>query len=107
MYKATFANNLIFELDDYETGFTAVVPYKPFEVVQIYFGTSTYDQNEKDVKVTLEGQLGVVGGTMGLFAGFSLLSGVEIVYFALKFVISTLLKIRGKIIHFKEFHKMF
>ena len=98
-YKATLAKNLIFEFDDYETGFTAVVPYSPLKVVQIYFGTSTYDKNEKDVKVTLEGQLGVVGGTMGLFAGFSLLSGVEIVYFVLKFVISTLVKIRENIMH--------
>ena len=99
-YKETFAKNLILKHDDYpETWSTLVVPYRPLEVVQIYFDTSTYDQNEKDVKVTLEGQLGVVGGTMGLFAGFSLLSGVEIVYFVLKFVISTLVKIRENIMH--------
>ena len=30
-------------------------------------------------------QLGVIGGTMGLFTGFSILSGIEIVYFAVKF----------------------
>ena len=54
------------------------------EVVHIYFDTATFDEIEKDVKVTLEGQLGVIGGTMGLLTGFSILSGVEIVYYALK-----------------------
>ena len=31
-------------------------------------------------------QLGLIGGTMGLFTGFSILSGIEIVYFASKFL---------------------
>ena len=57
-------------------------------MVQIYFDTATYDVIEKDVKVTLEAQLGLIGGTMGLFAGFSILSGVEIIYFACKFFMS-------------------
>jgi hypothetical protein len=56
--------------------------------VQIYFGTATYDKLGKDVKVTVEAQLGLIGGTMGLLTGFSLLSAVEIVYFAIKFVLS-------------------
>ena len=36
-------------------------------------------------QVTLVAQLGVIGGTMGLFTGFSILSGIEIIYFAAKF----------------------
>ena len=35
-------------------------------------------------KVTTEAQLGLIGGTMGLLTGFSILSGVEIVYFLLR-----------------------
>ena len=35
-------------------------------------------------QVTLVGQLGLIGGTMGLFTGFSILSGIEILYFAVK-----------------------
>ena len=35
--------------------------------------------------MTLIAQLGLIGGTMGLFTGFSILSGIEIVYFALSF----------------------
>ena len=38
-----------------------------------------------DFKVTLVGQLGLIGGTMGLFTGFSILSGIEIFYFTAKF----------------------
>ena len=40
------------------------------------------------VKVTTEAQLGLIGGTMGLLTGFSILSGVEIIYYLLKLVIS-------------------
>ena len=40
------------------------------------------------IKVTLEGALSLIGGTMGLLTGFSILSGVEIVYFLLKFFMS-------------------
>ena len=29
--------------------------------------------------------MGLIGGTMGLFTGFSILSGIEIIYYAAKF----------------------
>ena len=35
-------------------------------------------------EVTMEAQLGLIGGTMGLFTGFSILSAVEIIYFLLR-----------------------
>ena len=38
--------------------------------------------------MTTEAQLGLIGGTMGLLTGFSILSGVEIVYYLLKLVMS-------------------
>ena len=57
-------------------------------MVQIYFDTSTYDEIERDVKVTLEAQLGLIGGTMGLLTGFSILSGVEIIYYLGKLFMS-------------------
>ena len=56
------------------------------EVVEIYFGAATYDEIEKDVKVTLEAALGLIGGTMGLLTGFSILSGVEIIFYVIKFL---------------------
>ena len=39
-------------------------------------------------QVTLEAQLGLIGGTMGLLTGFSILSGVEIMYFLIKLIFS-------------------
>ena len=57
-------------------------------MIQIYFDTATFDEIEKDVRVTLEAQLGLIGGTMGLLTGFSILSGVEIIYFTIKLLIS-------------------
>ena len=53
-------------------------------MVQIHFDTATYDEIEKDKKITLEAQLGLIGGTMGLLTGFSILSGVEIIYFVFR-----------------------
>ena len=38
--------------------------------------------------MTTEAQLGLIGGTMGLLTGFSLLSGVEIIYFVVRFFLS-------------------
>ena len=64
----------------------AHIPHPPLKMFQIYFNTVTYDEIERDVKVTLEAQLGLIGGTMGLLTGFSILSGVEIIYFAIKFL---------------------
>ena len=43
---------------------------------------------EQDKKMTLEAQIGLIGGTMGLLTGFSILSGVEIIYFAIRFFAS-------------------
>ena len=79
-YKRSFAENLVFD----QNTKAANLSFAPLQVVQIYFDTATYDKIEKDQKVTLEAQLGVIGGTMGLLTGFSILSGVEIIYFALK-----------------------
>ena len=43
--------------------------FNSLQIFHIYYDTSTYDKVEKDVKVTMEGMLGVVGGTMGLLTG--------------------------------------
>ena len=61
--------------------------YNPLELISIYMDSSTFDQIEKDKKVTLETQLGVIGGTMGLLTGFSILSGIEIIYYICKLVV--------------------
>ena len=48
-------------------------------------GSATYDQIEYDLAFTMEGALGLVRGTMGLFSGFSVLSGVEIIFYLAKY----------------------
>ena len=40
------------------------------------------------MQVTTEAQLGLIGGTMGLLTGFSLLSGVEIIYYVVRFFLA-------------------
>ena len=52
--------------------------------VKIYFPTPTFEQIKNDAKANLETKLSAVGGTMGLLTGFSIISGVEIMYFATK-----------------------
>ena len=54
------------------------------EVVQIFFDTATFDNIERDKKIKLEGQLSLIGGTMGLLTGFSIISGVEIIFYFLR-----------------------
>ena len=58
------------------------------QVIQIYFDTAIYDEIERDVKVTIDAQLGLIGGTMGLLTGFSILSAVEIIYYLGKLIMS-------------------
>ena len=86
-----------------------MLEYAPLKAVYIFFDTATYDEIERDekvlfssphifviysvfimnamciyLKVTMEAQLGLIGGTMGLLTGFSILSGVEIIYYLLR-----------------------
>ena len=81
---------LLLNGNDYWNAFSpaATIKYAQLKLVQIYFDTATYDEIERDVKVTLEAQLGLIGGTMGLLTGFSILSGVEIIYYVIKFFMS-------------------
>ena len=51
------------------------------QLVQIYFDTATFDEVERDKKIKIEAQLSLIGGTMGLLTGFSIISGVEIIFF--------------------------
>ena len=64
--------------------------------VRIYFGTQTFDKIEKDRAAKFEDMLSAIGGTMGLLTGFSIISAVEILYFAATFIWN-LLKKKNKI----------
>ena len=56
------------------------------QLVQIFFDTATFDDVERDKKIKTEAQLSLIGGTMGLFSGFSIISGIEIIFFVAKFL---------------------
>ena len=51
-------------------------------VVRIFFDTPTFSRIIKEKSAKFVDQLSAIGGTMGLLTGFSIISGVEIVYFA-------------------------
>ena len=54
------------------------------ELVRIYFDATSFDQIKKDRSDTAIDKFSAIGGTMGLLTGFSIISGVEIVYFIIK-----------------------
>ena len=54
--------------------------------VRIYFDTPTLNIITKDRAAKFEDMLSAIGGTMGLLTGFSIISGVEILYFSVKFI---------------------
>ena len=56
-------------------------PPSTLQIVQIQFSTSMYEDIERDKKIKMEAQLSLIGGTMGLLSGFSIISGIEIVFF--------------------------
>ena len=60
--------------------------------VRIYFDTTTFDIITKDRAAKFVDMLSAIGGTMGLLTGFSIISAVEILYFAGKIVFSNITK---------------
>ena len=55
--------------------------------VRIYFDTQTFDKITKDRAAKFVDMMSAIGGTMGLLTGFSIISGVEILYFATKIIV--------------------
>ena len=64
--------------------------------VRIYFDTPTFDRITKDKSAKPADILSAIGGTMGLLTGFSIISGVEILYYAVMIAISVIKKNRNK-----------
>ena len=74
------------------------LPPSTLQLVQIYFDTATFDDIEREKKIKTEAQLSLIGGTMGLLTGFSIISSIEIIFFLFRFV-SCLL-----IVHVPDIH---
>ena len=66
--------------------------------MRIYFDTPTFDKIEKDRAAKFVDMLSAIGGTMGLLTGFSIISGVEILYFATKIAWNFIQNNKNKII---------
>ena len=64
--------------------------------VRIQFDTSTFDRITKDKAASFVDKFSAIGGTMGLLTGFSIISGVEIVYFVVKISVTYFKKFRSK-----------
>ena len=63
------------------------LPPSTLQLVEIYFDTATFDDIERDKKIKTEAQLSLIGGTMGLLTGFSIISGVEIIFFLFRYTL--------------------
>ena len=69
---------------------------KDLRFVRIYFDTPAFTKINKDRAAKFVDQLSAIGGTMGLLTGFSIISGVEIVYFAVKIAVGYFNNIRER-----------
>ena len=56
-----------------------------------FFTFQFWRQIVRDKKLKFEAQLSLIGGTMGLLTGFSIISAVEIVYFLIKLLVKGIL----------------
>ena len=61
-------------------------------LVRIYFDATSFDQITKDRSDSAMDKLSAIGGTLGLLTGFSIISGVEIVYFGVKIILSLIMR---------------
>ena len=64
--------------------------------VKIFLATPTFDLITKDEKANLETKLSAIGGTMGLLTGFSIISGVEVLYFVIKMFLVRMVSKKGR-----------
>ena len=64
--------------------------------MRIYFGAETFNQVTKDRAVKFVDEISAIGGTLGLFTGFSIISAIEIGYFGVKIILQIVKKIITK-----------
>ena len=81
---------LLFVITQLDYFFSEYEFLKPLKYVKIRFNAPVFDKVTKDRAAKFVDKLSAIGGTMGLLTGFSIISGVEIAYFASKIAISYL-----------------
>ena len=62
--------------------------------MRIFYDTPSFDKIRKDRAAKFVDKFSAIGGTMGLLTGFSVISGVEIIYFLCKIVFNIISKKR-------------
>ena len=68
--------------------------------VRIYFDATTFDKITKDRAAKFVDMLSAIGGTLGLLTGFSIISGVEILYFSVKIILQAVKeRVTGKYVN--------
>ena len=72
-----FVNGVAYNFEDYEWKYN-------LKFVRIYIDTPAFDLITKDTSAKFVDMLSAIGGTFGLLTGFSIISGVEILYFLVK-----------------------
>ena len=73
--------------------------------VKIDFDTPKFEKITKDRAAKFVDKLSAIGGTMGLLTGFSIISGVEIIYFAFKIALVSFNNFRKNMLK-KKIHQM-
>ena len=63
----------------------------------MHFYATTFDRITKDRAAKFVDMLSAIGGTMGLLTGFSIISGVEIIYFGVKIILKMLQNKKGQL----------
>ena len=58
--------------------------------VRIYFDATTFDIVTKDRAAKFVDMISAIGGTLGLFTGFSIMSAFELVYFGIKIILEAI-----------------
>ena len=64
--------------------FLDYAPKSDLKMVRIYYDATTFERVTKDKAAKFVDMLSAIGGTMGLLTGFSIISGIEILYFSYK-----------------------
>ena len=64
--------------------------------MRIYFGAHTFDRITKDRAAKFVDMLSAIGGTMGLLTGFSIISGVEILFILFSYNINVVKSLYSK-----------
>ena len=58
--------------------------------VRIYFDATTFDIVTKDRAAKFVDMISAIGGTLGLFTGFSIMSAFELIFFGIKIILEAI-----------------